>query len=1273
MNKNPGVFHRRYSTSIITGIILGFSFLHPTRGTAQSPDTLNVSINKIALDSTSIRGKIAAFPYPILTFISVSGSNSNHVTGLADTSQWLAADEIAPNGKRISDNFRSALERHQTGQGEKIINLFDQRPAPLFREVTETSIPIIPTSTMLLLDESSSIQPSELELAKQGARTFVRGMRPEDRAGIIRFSDETKTLNFTSDTTALNNFIDASSTVFGTPLYQSISDAIDLTIAEPTLRRSIIVFTDGMNSRDTQITPNDLIAKANAANIVIHTVGLGEEIDVAVLTLISRSTGGQYRFTLSGVEFPRIFREFSEIIKNFYIMAYIAPTPCEYGDVRTVDITVTDAGRTGKARAQYQYQGVTPDYDLQLSMGSTPLVVDAGNDLQFSLELSNAGINTAYDIAVIDTLPTGVSLFSASPQPDSSRGNMLFWYVDSLAPGMSGMVIKINVAVNPILKNDVISLTNVAGISASCDNDASNNVASKTVMVNKYADIFLTTNVKTDSFIVTGTDTTWYAQEQETYAYSINVGNKDSVDAANVVLKTVLPSYISGANRSAGDTLTWNLGTLSSLSDTTIAVDVTVAANVPADSLALVHQSFVIASNELPANVTDNTVIDTVYVIGQAPPEPVVLQIGQAVRTDSFSVQNSDKVWYAREDETITYVLVVRNTSNTAALNTTLYDIIADSMNGLNFNAGDTVRWNLGTLAAQSDTTIRFDATVVPHIPFNAFPLVNTAFVRAANLPSGQPEIMSVDTAFAIIDQNELLTDISIFQTIRSDSFIVNGPDTSWYVYQGKTYSLINRIENKSVVTAQNVVLRTLLPDWIGGVNFSTADTLQWNLGNLAASHDTTITVAITVADSVPRANATLIHKSFVTAINEQPNKLADNSAIDTMVVIYGKPPITPTAVVLHITQSVKTDSFVIQNTDSVWLAREAETVTYTLRVSNTGDMAALNTVLFDIIPDSMNGPTFTAGDTINWPLGTIAAQSDTTIQFAATVVPHIPLAGFPFINTAFVHANNLPAGFPEIISIDTAFAIVTPSGTLSDISAFQKVMSDSFRVDAGDTTWYVAANERYSYELIVHNESGITASNVEVSDFYPVLTQSVANSIQPASGLVTDDSIYWDIGDMTPFGTTVLSFDVIAPMSIQAGSNEFINNATVKASNEDPAKLANNMATSSAYFYLPQQAFREACDLFTLDVNVFEPDRGIPLGINFELETAHAIKVDVLDLSGYRIKTLFNESFNAGINRREWDGAADNGKLTGSGVYIITLQSADKKLECWKKVIIRR
>jgi hypothetical protein len=66
-------------------------------------------------------------------------------------------------------------------------------------------------------------------------------------------------------------------------------------------------------------------------------------------------------------------------------------------------------------------------------------------------------------------------------------------------------------------------------------------------------------------------------------------------------------------------------------------------------------------------------------------------------------------------------------------------------------------------------------------------------------------------------------------------------------------------------------------------------------------------------------------------------------------------------------------------------------------------------------------------------------------------------------------------------------------------------------------------------------------------------------------------------------------------------------------------------------------------------------PTRGGVL-LRFRVPTAGNVRLVVVDLAGRTVRRLSEESVNAGLNERFWDGRDDRGHPVGSGVYLVRL-----------------
>ncbi|MGH7457069.1 MAG: vWA domain-containing protein, partial [bacterium] len=208
---------------------------------------LVVQVNNISISGQlSLRGLTADFPFPVMTVITVSDLAGQPLTRLADTTRWLGPQDVAENGRSITQNWTGLLEYHRDNPAfPPNPNLYNQSAGPLFTEV-RASTPI-PTSTMLVMDVSGSMI-EELADAKAGNLAFLDQLRPIDRAGVTQFCGFIKELlPFTSDKAPLKANIAAADTCPATAINDALMTAIQATKRE-NYRRAIILYTDGIDN-----------------------------------------------------------------------------------------------------------------------------------------------------------------------------------------------------------------------------------------------------------------------------------------------------------------------------------------------------------------------------------------------------------------------------------------------------------------------------------------------------------------------------------------------------------------------------------------------------------------------------------------------------------------------------------------------------------------------------------------------------------------------------------------------------------------------------------------------------------------------------------------------------------------------------------------------------------------------------------------------------------------------------------------------------------------
>lgn len=198
--------------------------------------------------------------------------------------------------------------------------------------VTSAGINIV-----LLVDLSSSMlaedfQPqNRLEVARETVKNFIAG-RSSDRIGLVAFSGEALTqVPLTTDYPVLMQAVDnlqAGQLEDGTAIGNAIATAANRLRGAPGKSRVMILLTDGVNNRG-DIDPRTAARAAAAFGVRIYSVGVGTEgmapvpvgrglyglryenqpvqIDEALLSEISRSTGGRYFRARDAAALRRIY------------------------------------------------------------------------------------------------------------------------------------------------------------------------------------------------------------------------------------------------------------------------------------------------------------------------------------------------------------------------------------------------------------------------------------------------------------------------------------------------------------------------------------------------------------------------------------------------------------------------------------------------------------------------------------------------------------------------------------------------------------------------------------------------------------------------------------------------------------------------------------------------------------------------------------------------------------------------------------------------------
>ncbi|MBY0495587.1 MAG: VWA domain-containing protein [Cyanobacteria bacterium] len=230
----------------------------------------------------------------------------------------------------------------------------------------------VPVDVALLLDTSGSMAAA-LPLIQQAATSFVRALRPIDRAAVISLTNRPPVLQpMTADTAALASAIRRTSSYGETPLYVSIYSTLHLMAGtadrDQVRRQALVLLTDGIDTGGGFGFP-DLLAVVRTHAIPIYVIAprlstvaaeqqeavLGrsiKSIDYELRQLAS-DTGGRSFFPRLINDLNGIYRDVAEELAHQYVLGYY---PSETGGregFRKLTIRVATAGVEWRARSGY--------------------------------------------------------------------------------------------------------------------------------------------------------------------------------------------------------------------------------------------------------------------------------------------------------------------------------------------------------------------------------------------------------------------------------------------------------------------------------------------------------------------------------------------------------------------------------------------------------------------------------------------------------------------------------------------------------------------------------------------------------------------------------------------------------------------------------------------------------------------------------------------------------------------------------------------------------
>ena len=839
-------------------------------------------------------------------------------------------------------------------------------------------------------------------------------------------------------------------------------------------------------------------------------------------TITITATGSNLEYSINGgtsYQASNVFNGLTATGSPYTIAVRNSVTGCFVVDPTTITLTAP---------------GCNPSLIVTKTQTGGPNPITAiGQTLDYDITLFNDGDIPLTNVNITDVLPNGTNGILTGPAGDAGTLNVIdkgeTWtytisYTTTLLDFQTGNINLINTA--SVLTDEVLTAETDTAI---------------TPLV--YSDLSI-------AKAVVGSTT---PNVGSTVTFNLTVTNDGLSDATGITVEDVVPTgydtvtAITAGATVTGNTISWTGLSVAASTNTTLQFTARVLANGAYGNRAEITASDNVDPDSDP---NDSYGIDDLG-DGNADDDESNEVILTPMAVSDISIAKSINTTTPLVGSTVTFSLTVTNDGPSDATGIAVEDIVPtgyDTVTAITVGAtitGNTISWSGLTVAASANTTLQFTARVLANGTYN-----NSAEITASDNfdPDSDPNdsygIDDLGDGNADDDEVTLIvTPIAV-----SDMSIVKAITGSTSPLVGSTVTFSLTVTNDGPSDATGIAVEDVVPTGYDSVTAITAgatitgNTISWTSLAVATGTSTTLQFTARVLASGAYGNRAEITASDNTDPDSDPNDsygtddLGDGNADDdeSNEVIITPIPVSD----VSIAKSINTTTPLV-----------GSTVTFSLTVTNDGPSDATGIAVEDIVPDGYDtvtaitaGATIT-GNTISWSGLTVAASTNTTLQFTARV-----LASGTYDNSAEITASdnvdpdsdpNDSYGTDDLgdgnADDDEVTLVVTPI-EVSDISIAKSI-----------NTTIPLVGSTVTFSLTITNDGPSDATGITIEDVVPTGYDTV--TAITAGATITGNTISWSGLSLASSANTTFQFTARV-----LASGTYNNSAEITASdNFDP------------------------------------------------------------------------------------------------------------------------
>ncbi|MDG3581874.1 PKD domain-containing protein [Galbibacter pacificus] len=765
---------------------------------------------------------------------------------------------------------------------------------------------------------------------------------------------------------------------------------------------------------------------------------------------------------------------------------------------------------------------VTPNtlIDLSLNKLVSKLLPDVGEEITFSLALTNDGPNEATNVEVTDLLPDGYTFVSSSGDGTYTDGTGI-WSLPSLGAGET-VFLQLNVTVNT-----AGTYLNTAEVTAADQQDVDSQPADGTG--DDFAQMAVVPRMPTDIEVVkTVDDDTPGIGDEINYTitvYNNPNGGANISDATGVSVRDILPSGLSfvSASASVGDyddaVGTWNIDNLANGATVTLTITARVRALGNYTNTAELIAADASDPDSTPGNGVEAEDDQSTVII--TPVDNADLMLTKTVGNSTPNVGDN-----------IQFILTVENQGPGIATGVSVTDVLpvgftyigSTATNGT-YNSGTGV-WDISTpILSGGSQTLTIVASVNASAG-TANEYLNTSEITASDNTDPDSTPNNGDTSED--DYAEVLvTPASVIDLSVEKEVNVLRPDT------GDEIIFTLTIENAGPSTATGVQVTDLIPDGYTYVSDDSAGLYDsttgiWDVGTLTSGTSMIMNITVSV-----NSTGTYVNIAEVTAVNETDadstpaNGDADEDDQDQAQTLP------------RVTVDIE-----VEKTVNIQEPQTGDEIVFTIVTLNNGPSDATGVVVNDLLP---SGYEFVSAVTIagtydevtgGWNIGSLAENDLVTLEITATV-----LESGQYANTA------------ELVALDQTDSDSTPNNNVEDeddqstVSPFPSGLADlSITKEVDNESPNIGDDVQFVIHLL--NSGDSDATGVEVTDLLPA--GFTYKSYFTTAGVYNPSTGVWRLNNIISKGETE-TLNITATVGAPTGNVEdFTNRVEITASDVD-------------------------------------------------------------------------------------------------------------------------